>query len=133
VEASGRPVHVIDAVTEAPRNHMAYFSGYLLGLSLGDIVKRIPAEATAVGLSCIFTHEWPTVAHLIELIRRARPPLMTPGDRQPYPTSLLCVDENGLGAYPHLSLPTGEPGSTVTITAVQVARPSVSQLDSRIP
>jgi radical SAM superfamily enzyme YgiQ (UPF0313 family) len=75
VEASGRVVRVIDAVTAAPQTHTAYFSGYLVGLRVEDIVRRIPAETQAVGISCIFTHEWPMVARLVELIRRARPDL----------------------------------------------------------
>ncbi len=73
--ASGRPVHVIDAVAEAPRTHTAYFRGYLVGLPLEDIVRRIPADATALGISCIFTHEWPAVARLVALVKRHRPTL----------------------------------------------------------
>src|SRR5262245_18459939 len=75
LEASGRPVHVIDAVAEAPRTHTAYFRGYLVGLGLEDIVRRIPPGATAVGISCIFTHEWPAVVRLVELVKQARPEL----------------------------------------------------------
>jgi radical SAM superfamily enzyme YgiQ (UPF0313 family) len=72
---SGRAIHVIDAVSEAPQTHTAYFSGYLVGLRFDEIVARVPAEAVAVGISCIFTHEWPAVSRLIELLRKSRPEL----------------------------------------------------------
>ena len=49
IEASGRRVHVIDAVTAAPRNHIAYFRGYLIGLAVEEIVRRIPEDADFVG------------------------------------------------------------------------------------
>lgn len=75
VERSGRAVHVIDAVAEAPRRHTAYFRGFLVGLRAEEIVARIPAAARQVGISCIFTHEWPFVVHLVDRIKRARPEL----------------------------------------------------------
>ena len=65
LERAGLPVHVIDAVGEAPTIHTRYFKGYLLGLPLEEIVERIPAGATAVGISVTFTHEWPAAARLV--------------------------------------------------------------------
>jgi radical SAM superfamily enzyme YgiQ (UPF0313 family) len=76
VGASGCRVHVIDAVTEAPKTHTRYFRGYLVGLPLPEVVARVPAEASAVGITCMFTHEWPMVVHLIELLKERRPDLL---------------------------------------------------------
>lgn len=73
VEASGRPVHVIDAVGEAPRRATRYYKGFLVGLELDEIVARVPAESTVVGISVVFTHEYPAVVRLVELLKRARP------------------------------------------------------------
>src|ERR1700742_4907633 len=73
LEAAGHKVQVIDALGEAPNQHRRYFKGYMMGLSLEQIVERIPADAEAVGLSVIFTHEWPMAVRLIEMIKRRLP------------------------------------------------------------
>lgn len=73
VEAAGCRVQVIDALTAAPTTHTTYFQGYLVGLPLDEIAARIPAAARAVGITCMFTHEWPMVVHLVRLIKRRRP------------------------------------------------------------
>ncbi len=73
VEAAGIRVQVIDALGEAPTKKTGYFRGHLIGLRFDEIVVRISPEATVVGITCIFTHEWPMVARLTEQIHRARP------------------------------------------------------------
>jgi radical SAM superfamily enzyme YgiQ (UPF0313 family) len=75
LEAAGHRVVVVDAVTAAPTRYLRYFRGYLLGLRFAEIADRIPADAKAVGISCIFTHEWPAVAELIRVIKARRPDL----------------------------------------------------------
>lgn len=76
LEEAGHRVGVVDAVAEAPLTKRRYHGrAYLVGLSLEDIVARIPGPATAVGITAIFTHEWPAVVRIIELIKRARPGL----------------------------------------------------------
>lgn len=73
LEAAGRRVHVIDAVGEAPKQRTRYLTGYLIGLSLEDVAARIPDEARVVGITVIFTHEWPAVVRLVDLIKSRRP------------------------------------------------------------
>jgi anaerobic magnesium-protoporphyrin IX monomethyl ester cyclase len=73
LKAAGFGVHVIDAVTEAPAKRSRYYTGYLVGLRLDDLAARIPAETDIIGITVIFTHEWPMVAQLIEHIRRRFP------------------------------------------------------------
>lgn len=75
LEASGRRVHVVDAVGESPAQRTRYVTGYLIGLSLEEVAARIPAAATLVGITVVFTHEWPAVVRLIELIKARRPDL----------------------------------------------------------
>jgi radical SAM superfamily enzyme YgiQ (UPF0313 family) len=75
VEESGRPLHVVDAVALAPCRKTRYFKGVLVGLRLEEIVRRIPADCGAVGITVIFTHEWPAVVRLVQLIKAARPEL----------------------------------------------------------
>jgi anaerobic magnesium-protoporphyrin IX monomethyl ester cyclase len=73
LEAAGFTVHVVDAVALAPRHFTRYNRGYLVGLGFDDIIARIPPDATIVGISVIFTHEWPAVAQLVAQIKAARP------------------------------------------------------------
>ena len=74
--SSGRTVRVIDAVAEQPERAVRYFKGYLVGLSVEDIVSKVPADATMVGITVVFTHEWPVVVHLVERLKASRPELV---------------------------------------------------------
>ena len=62
-------------MAEAPRTHTRYIRGFLVGLWGDDLVRKIPDKATLIGISVVFTHEWPAVAHLTRLIKAARPDL----------------------------------------------------------
>jgi len=73
LEGAGLDVCVIDAVGDEPERHTRYYKGYLVGSRLPDIVKKIPADADIVGVTAVFTHEWPAVVRLIALIKAARP------------------------------------------------------------
>jgi anaerobic magnesium-protoporphyrin IX monomethyl ester cyclase len=75
LEAAGHRPHVVDCVAAAPGHRTRYYKGYLVGLRLEEVVARIPDETRIVGISVIFTHEWPGVVRLVELIKRARPEL----------------------------------------------------------
>ncbi|MBW2458880.1 MAG: B12-binding domain-containing radical SAM protein [Deltaproteobacteria bacterium] len=75
VEGAGHQVTVIDAVGEGPETLTGYYKGFLVGLRLEELAARIPQDAQALGITVIFTHEWPAVVRLIELIKRRRPDL----------------------------------------------------------
>ena len=75
LEAHGCPVHVIDALDGGAETHTRYFGGYLVGLPLSEVARRIPPEARVVGITCMFTHEWPMVVQLAKLIKQRRPEL----------------------------------------------------------
>ncbi len=75
LESAGHVVQVIDAVGLAPDVRTRYIKGFLFGLRYEDVVARIPAEATMVGISVTFTHEWPSASRLIAVIKGARPGL----------------------------------------------------------
>ena len=76
LETAGHDVNVIDAVAEAPRRHTRYFKGYAIGLRVPEIVARIPSDSTVVGITVVFTHEWPMAAELVRRIKAARPELI---------------------------------------------------------
>ena len=73
LEAQGIDFSVVDAVALAPKTMKRYHKGYLVGLPLEEIPLHIPADTTIVGISIIFTHEWPAVVRLIDYIRTMRP------------------------------------------------------------
>lgn len=73
LEEAGIDVCVVDAVGEEPARHTRYYKGYLVGARLKDIAARIPDDADIVGVTAVFTHEWPAVVRLIDLIKAARP------------------------------------------------------------
>jgi anaerobic magnesium-protoporphyrin IX monomethyl ester cyclase len=73
LEQAGHSVAVLDAVGLAPDRRQGYFRGYLVGLSDDELVARVPAGAAVIGVSVLFTHEWPAVVRLLSALRRARP------------------------------------------------------------
>ena len=73
LEDAGHNVHILDAVAESPKTKTRYYKGVLVGLTLEEIADQVPMDADMVGITVIFTHEWPAVVKLIELIRERRP------------------------------------------------------------
>ena len=47
----GLKVEVLDAVGEAPKNRTGYYKGYLVGLSLKEIVKKINPNTLAARIN----------------------------------------------------------------------------------
>src|SRR5258706_1820688 len=73
LEEAGHKVQIIDAIAEAPAKRTRYVKGYLVGLLPEEVAARVPAEADVIGISVIFTHEWPAVCRLIDLIKARFP------------------------------------------------------------
>jgi anaerobic magnesium-protoporphyrin IX monomethyl ester cyclase len=73
IERAGHRVEVVDAVVGAPEQHTRYFRGYLVGLRFDELAARIPADSKAIGITALFTHEWPAIVQLIDHIKRRLP------------------------------------------------------------
>ena len=73
LDAAGHDVRLVDAVTEAPRQHTRYFRGYLVGLRAEQVVDRLPDDPRLVGITVVFTHEWPSIVKLVEAIKARFP------------------------------------------------------------
>jgi radical SAM superfamily enzyme YgiQ (UPF0313 family) len=73
LESSGRQVRVIDSVGEGPDHVTRYYKGHLIGIPLERIVAQVPADPDWIGITVIFTHEWPAVVRLVDLIKVAHP------------------------------------------------------------
>jgi hypothetical protein len=65
-------VHVIDALGEAPFGRHPSAHPLLLahGLTIAEIVARIPPDAQGIGVSVMFSQQWPHVAAIIRAVRR---------------------------------------------------------------
>ncbi len=74
---AGHRVHVVDAPGEAYAQTWAYptAAGMLRGqgLTVDEIVARIPVDAPIVGVTHMFLHEWGLVKSLFEALRRRAP------------------------------------------------------------
>jgi anaerobic magnesium-protoporphyrin IX monomethyl ester cyclase len=70
---AGHEVDVVDAVVAAPKKHTRYFRGYLVGLPLDEVAERIPSDSKMIGITALFTHEWPAIVKLVEAIKRRLP------------------------------------------------------------
>jgi radical SAM superfamily enzyme YgiQ (UPF0313 family) len=94
LEAAGERVAVVDAVASAPDSVRRYFKGYLIGLTFDEIAAQIPPGAEFIGMSVVFTHEWPAVVCLIEAIKRRHPdvPVILGGEHiSSMPEFCLCT------------------------------------------
>ena len=77
LEAAGHRVVAIDALGDAPdaQGPAAYPGLTAYGLSNDEIVARIPADTQLVGISVMFSQQWPHVEALTRAIRASRPDL----------------------------------------------------------
>ena len=77
---AGHPVVLIDGAGEAIDQLIEIDSPigtlHSLGLTLDEIVDRIPADTTIVGVTTMFLHEWPTVRDLSRRIKRRLPDVL---------------------------------------------------------
>ena len=75
LETHGIHVAIVDAVGEDPRRVTPDTDPHFVrvGLSDEELLARIPPETTILGVSCMFSEEWPLTRHIIKLLRRAHP------------------------------------------------------------
>lgn len=77
LERAGHQVVLIDALGEAPDQRLpaAHPGLVAYGLTIDEIVERIPASTGAIGVSAMFSQQWPHVEALVEAIARRHPAL----------------------------------------------------------
>lgn len=93
--AAGHAVSAVDAVGEAVHQYsrVRWDAGALLhGLRVEEVVARVDPAAEVIGVSCMFTVEWPVAVQLLAAIRRA------------FPAALVVVGGEHVTACPELSL-----------------------------
>ena len=102
LEAAGTDLTVIDAVGEAPDNrYPAAYPGLVAwGLTIPEIVDRIPPATDAIGLSVMFSVLWPHVEALVRAIAARFPgrPIILGGEHA------TAVWEYLLATYPEVTV-----------------------------
>lgn len=77
---AGYPVTLIDGAGEAIDQLIDIESPigtlHSLGLTLDEIVERIPDDTNIIGITTMFLHEWPTVRDLAKRIKAAHPDVL---------------------------------------------------------
>jgi len=79
---------VIDGHGEGLEKYYPYKDKFRLrGLTVEEIVKRIPEDVEIIGISCMFTSLWPVITDIAEAIKKK------------FPDSLLILGgEHGTGS-----------------------------------
>lgn len=97
--AAGHRVTLIDAVGSAIEQFTPHPRGLLHGLTLDQVVERIPAATDAVGVSVQYSYEWPVGRTLLQRIRRRFPrTLVVLGGEHVTALPELCLQESGADA-----------------------------------
>ena len=80
--SAGYDVNVVDAVAANPTQTTRSFKGFLMGLRIEEMVERVDPKTKLIGISTIFTHEWPIVVRLIDLLKESFPdvPIIVGGE-----------------------------------------------------
>jgi radical SAM superfamily enzyme YgiQ (UPF0313 family) len=121
LEAAGERVTLIDAVAEAPDTFRRYFKGYLVGLPFDDIARRIPPDTMLIGISVIFTHEWPAAVRLIDILKRH------------HPTVPVVLGGEHVTSMPEFCLRTSQADYLVLGEGEETIVELVHAIDARIP
>jgi anaerobic magnesium-protoporphyrin IX monomethyl ester cyclase len=84
LEERGFAVSIVDGVGEKPEQIQTTADPHFVRVGLGDdeILERIPRDTTILGVSCMFSEEWPFTRGVIEALRRAFPnvPIVAGGE-----------------------------------------------------
>lgn len=82
LEAAKHEVSIVDAIGSGISTYTPCGPVYLRGLTAQQVVDRIPRETEAIGLSSMFSCEWPVIRELLTDIKRRFPntPLILGGE-----------------------------------------------------
>ncbi|HUO04898.1 MAG TPA: radical SAM protein [Candidatus Binataceae bacterium] len=94
LRAGGHQPVIVDALGEDPFNRTPCFDDRVaaVGLPIDEIVARIPEDSDVIGLSCMFSQDWPYMQQIAAAIR-AR-----------FPRTLIVAGGEHITAVPQFSL-----------------------------
>lgn len=98
--AAGHEAQVIDGVGEAVGSlHPGFRPDIVInGLSIAEIVDRIRPDTDFIGISCLFSHEWPLLRRMIDAIAARFPavPIVLGGEHATAVPELCLADAPAL-------------------------------------
>jgi anaerobic magnesium-protoporphyrin IX monomethyl ester cyclase len=81
---AGHQVRIVDGLGENPVQITSLFGDTVMaiGLRSEEIVERIEPDTTLIGVSCMFSQDWPEIRRLIRLVRQRFPgvPIVAGGE-----------------------------------------------------
>ena len=81
---AGHTARIVDGIGENPFQVTALFDNKVmaLGLRSEEIVERIPPGNDLIGVSCMFSQDWPEIRRLIQMVRKRFPsvPIIAGGE-----------------------------------------------------
>ncbi len=81
---AGHQASIVDGLGENPFQVTSLFDGTVMaiGLRSEEIVERIPADSDLIGVSCMFSQDWPEIRRLIHMTRERFPgvPIVAGGE-----------------------------------------------------
>lgn len=82
LESNGHTIAVVDGVGAGLRRYRSFGPYHLHGLSIPEIVAKIPDDAGAIGVGLMFSCTWPATRELLTAIKAAFPdvPLILGGE-----------------------------------------------------
>lgn len=92
LRAHGIPVSAIDAMSKRVREFVEWDGYAVSGMTINEVLARIDAATEVIGISCMFTQDWPYVRELVRAV----------GAR--FPAALLVVGGEHASALPELCL-----------------------------
>jgi len=101
VREAGHQVQVVDGVGEGLGKPRLWRNSTLLrGLTFEEIAGRIQPEPDVIGISCMFSSEWPYAHQLIQALKRAWPGSLLVGGGEHF----SAVPEQSLESCPELAV-----------------------------
>ncbi len=99
---AGHTVRIVDGIGENPFQITSLFddSVMAIGLRSEEIVERIQPDTTIVGVSCMFSQDWPEVRRLIRMVRARFPdvPIIAGGEH------ITAVPRHTLNSTPEVDV-----------------------------
>jgi len=99
---AGHTVRIVDGLGENPLQITSLFNDSVMaiGLRSEEIVERIEPDTTIVGVSCMFSQDWPEIRRLIRMVRARFPkvPIIAGGEH------ITAVPQHTLRSTPEVDV-----------------------------
>jgi anaerobic magnesium-protoporphyrin IX monomethyl ester cyclase len=118
---AGHEARIVDGLGENPSQITSLFDNKVMaiGLRSEEIVERIEGKPDLIGISCMFSQDWPEVRRLIQMVRRRFPtvPIVAGGEH------ITAASEFTLRSTPEIDVCViGEGEETIVELADAVSR-----------